>query len=94
MELKLLDLRRYAIDKRVEIKFEDTSSGHQCVINTRGQVKIPGEDKSFRIEDVLEKAEYFEVISRGKTVRLSRQSIAEAVAEAFKKRSLSLKDED
>jgi hypothetical protein len=94
MELKLLDLRRYAIDKRVEIKFEDPSSGHQCVINTRGQVKIPGEDKSFRIEDVLEKAQYFEVISREKTVRLARQSIAEAVAEAFKKRSLSLRDED
>jgi len=89
LELKLIDLRRYAIDNRAEIKFGDTESGHECLINIRGQVKIPAEGRDFRVEDVLEAARSFEVIGQGKTQHLSRNEMASAIGEAFKERGIA-----
>ena len=96
MELKLLELRRYAIDNRVEIRFIDPNTGRQCSINDRGQVKIPGDDREFRIEDVLSSAERFEVVEGGKSLQLNRNEMAEAVAETFKSRGFaaSVKEEE
>ena len=84
MELKLLELKRYAIDRRVEIKFGD--SGHDFVINDRGLLKALSEDKTVRVEGVLSAAETFEISGPGKPQRLSRSEMAQAISEAFKGR--------
>ena len=89
MELKLMDLRRYAIDTRAEIRFGDPESGHECLINIRGQVKIPAEDRDFRVEDVLKAARSFEVIGQGKSQRFARDEMASAIGEAFKERGIA-----
>ena len=51
MELKFNDLRRYAIDNRVEVQMTDRESGRVVVINTRGQAKIPDDARDFRVEE-------------------------------------------
>lgn len=96
MELKLLELRRYAIDNRCEIRFGDSNTGREGSINDRGQLKIPGDDKNFRIEEVLSSAERFEVVVGGKSAHLNRSEMAEAVAETFKSRGFaaSVKEEE
>ncbi len=85
MELKLQDLRRYAIENRVEIKFADSES-RECLISNKGQVKIPGDDKDLRIEEALAAASTFEVIGAGKPQRFSREAMAAAIDAAFKLR--------
>jgi hypothetical protein len=87
MELKLLDLRRYAIDNRLEIKITD--SDHQFLINSKGQIKIEGEDKDVRAEDVFASARRFEVTSNNKSQVVSRQEMAEALSKAFKDRGFA-----
>ena len=67
MELKFNDLRRYAIDNRVEVQMTDSASGRVVVINTRGQAKIPGDDRDFRVDNVISVADNFEV--KGVTVK-------------------------
>lgn len=96
MELKLLELRRYAIDNRVEIRFGYTDTGRECSINDRGQVKIAGDDREFRIEEVLSAAERFEVVEGGRSMHLARSEMAEAVAGTFKSRGFaaSVKEEE
>jgi hypothetical protein len=96
MELNLLELRRYAIDNRVEIRFGDPGSARECSINSRGQIKIPGEDKEFRVEEMLSVAERFEVVEADKSRQLDRGEMAELVAEAFKSRgfAVSVKEEE
>jgi hypothetical protein len=96
MELKLLELRRYAIDNRAEIRFGDPDAGRACSINDRGQLKIPGDDKDFRVEEVLSSAERFEVVEGGKSAHLNRSEMAEAIAETFKSRGFaaSVKEEE
>jgi len=87
MELNLLELRRYAIDNRIELKFSD--SGNEAVINDKGLVKISGDDKTARVEDILTGAQSFDVIRHGKPQRMSREALAEAVSEAFKERGFA-----
>ncbi|HJZ69850.1 MAG TPA: hypothetical protein VKF81_17120 [Blastocatellia bacterium] len=96
MELKLLELRRYAIDNRVEIRFGDPDGERECAINNRGQVKIPNDDREFRIEEVLSTAERFEIVEGGKSRQLNRGEMAEVVAETFKNRGFagSVKEEE
>jgi hypothetical protein len=80
--MHLLDLKKYAIDHRIEIKFGDHQTNHECVINSKGLVKIPGEDKDFRVEDLLEAAEAFELVSNGSAQRYNREAMARIIAEA------------
>ena len=95
MELTLQDLRRYAIERRVEINATDSGSGRAVVINTSGQVRIPGEDKLFRVESVLESADRFEVAGGDRRRQLSRQSLAGELSEYFGKNVMSTHhDED
>jgi hypothetical protein len=63
MELKFNDLRRYAIDNRVEVQMTDRGSGRVVVINTRGQAQIRDDARDFRVEDVIAAADNFEVKS-------------------------------
>jgi hypothetical protein len=82
-----MELRRYAIDNRVEIRFSD--SGNEAVINDKGLVKIEGPDKTARVEEILSGAEAFEVIRQGKPQRMGREALAKTVSEAFKERGFA-----
>jgi hypothetical protein len=80
--MNLLELRKYAIDRRVEIKFGNPDAAQECLINNKGQVKIPGEDKDFRIEEALDAAEEFVIIGNGSAQHLTREAMAGAITEA------------
>jgi hypothetical protein len=82
MTIDLLELKKYAIEHRVEIRFGDHQTNRECVINSKGLVKIPGENKDFRVEDVLEAAEAFEIVSNGSAQRCNREAMTRIIAEA------------
>jgi hypothetical protein len=77
LEMDLQELKRYAIEHRVEIRFGE------LLINSKGLVKIPGENKDFRVEDVLSVAEKFEVIENGNAQQYSRDAMSRIIAEAY-----------
>ncbi len=95
-ELKLLELRRYAIDKRVSIRFRDPGSTRECVINPQGQIKIPTLEKDFRVEEVFAAAQGFEIIGQFGSQQLTRDEMAEELSQAFKQRRIAsaARDED
>jgi len=80
--MNLLELRKYAIDHRVEIRFGHPQVSQECLINHKGQVKIPGEDKRFRVEDVFNAAEKFVIAGNGNAQHLTREAMARTVADA------------
>lgn len=84
--MNLLELRKYAIDRRVEIRFGDASAGRECLINNRGQAQIPGERKDFRIEEAFAAAEKFEVVGVGGARHLTREAMAKEIDEAWEKK--------
>jgi hypothetical protein len=96
MELRLQELRRYAIDRRVEVKCTDTSSGRRIVINLRGQVRIPDEDRDFRVETVVGAADAFEICEEAKPRQLTRDQMVSALADHFQARGFAAaaKDEE
>ncbi len=95
-ELKLLELRRYAIDKRVSIKFRAPGSARECVINPQGQIKIPTPEKDFRVEEVFAAAQGFEITGQFGSQQLTRDEMAEELSQAFKQRGVgsAARDED
>lgn len=92
--IKLQDLRRYAVERRTQITAFDSSSGRGFVINNLGQVRIPDDDKDFRIEPVLEAADKFEIGTSEKTPRLTRETLARELNRHFSKGSASHEDEE
>ena len=89
MELKFNDLRRYAIDNRAEIKMTDRNSGRVVVINTRGQARIPGDEKDFLVDDVIAAADSFEVTGENKPEQFNRERLIAAIGEHFKARGFA-----
>ena len=94
MELKFNDLRRYAIDNRVEVQMTDRGSGRVVVINTRGQAKIPDEAKDFRVDDVIAAADNFvvkgvEVKGANKPELFTREQMVAAVNQHFRSRGFA-----
>jgi hypothetical protein len=79
--MNLLELRKYAICRRVEIRFGNSIS-QECLINNKGQVKILGEDKNFRVEDIFNAAEKFVITGNENARRLTREEMARTIAEA------------
>ena len=89
MSVNLQDLRRYAIENRVEIKFE--AAGYSaCLITVKGQIKIPGDDKDLRIESVIGSADSFEITVDGKPKGYSRDAMAQILKDATKKRGVAV----
>ncbi len=84
--MNLLELRKYAIDRRVEVRFGDASAGRECLINNKGQARIPGERKDFRIEEAFDAAEEFIIIGGGDVRRLSREAMLKEIAESWEKK--------
>jgi len=95
MPLKLQDLRKYAIDNRVEIAIGD-SSGRRCAMNILGQVRILDDDKDLRFDDVFAAADSFETTVAGKSRRFTRDEMAQTIADAFKQRGFAaaVKEDD
>lgn len=89
MELKFNDLRRYAIDTRTEIKMTDSGSARVVVINTRGQARIPGDEKDFRVDDVITAADSFEVTGESKPELFNRERMVAAINGHFKARGFA-----
>ena len=94
MELRSADIRRYAVDNRTEIRIIDSGAGRECVFNTRGQMRIPGEDKEVRLEDLLAAADRFEMMAEGKPRVMTREEFAGVISEAFKKRGFAAAHKD
>ena len=92
--MNLLELKKYAIDHRVQIKFSDPHTFRECVISERGLVKIPGEDKDFRVEDILAQAQKFEVLDQGVARHFTREAIIKAVAQSFERSGHGVADEE
>jgi hypothetical protein len=84
--MNLLELRKYAIDRRVEIRFGDASAGRECLINNKGQAQIPGEMKDFRVEEAFSAAEKFIIISAAGARTLTREAMAKEIDEAWEKK--------
>jgi hypothetical protein len=84
--MNLLELRKFAIDRRVEIRFGDASAGRECLINNKGQAQIPGEKKDIRIEEAFDAAEVFVVVSAGGERNLTREAMAKEIDEAWEKK--------
>lgn len=96
MELNLMNLKRYAIDNRIEIKFDGAEPDQHCLINASGVAGIPGENKEGRIEDWLAAAQSFEIMRQGKPSRLTREEMTKALSDALGGRApvASSHDED
>ena len=96
MNLTFMDLRRYAIDNRIEIKLSEQSSDRAVFINIRGQARIPGDDKDFDVDEVVGAADVFELAGEKKPRRLSREEMATVVSTHFKARGFAgaARDED
>jgi hypothetical protein len=90
----LLDLKKYAIEHRVEIKFGDPRTAHECLIDSRGLVKIPGDDKDLRVEEVLAVAEAFEVVINGSAQRYDREAMTRMIADASAGKTSGAHDEE
>ncbi|HMG35764.1 MAG TPA: hypothetical protein VKM94_17655 [Blastocatellia bacterium] len=82
MELKLAELRAYAINNRVTINFSDGDPVHLCAVNDRGQLKIVGEDKNFDVEQVFSAAQSFEIVEATTSRVLTREAMSEATSKS------------
>ena len=83
--MNLLELRKYAIDHRIEIRFGSPQTSEECLINNKGQVRIPGENKDFRIEEALLAAEKFVIVGNGNPQHFTREAMAKAIAASIGK---------
>jgi hypothetical protein len=89
MAIKLLDLKKFAIEKMVDVAFRDKNSGELCVVNKHGITKIP-EKNSFKepfqidIDEALKTTDEF-IIEDGKGKQVIREEKMSAmIAEALK----------
>jgi hypothetical protein len=87
--IKLLDLKKFAIEKRVDVGFKDKNSGELCVVNKQGIAKIPGKNTfkepfQINIDEALRIATEF-IIDDGKGKQVvAGEKMSEMVAEALK----------
>jgi len=84
--MNLLELRKYAIDRRVEIRFGDASAERECLIDNKGQARIPGDMKDFRVEEAFDAADKFVIISAEGARHLTREAMVKAIDEAWEKK--------
>ena len=84
--MTILELRKYAIDRRVEIRFGDASAGWECLIDNKGQARIPGERKDFRVEEAFDAAEVFVIVGDGEARQLTREAMAKEIDKAWEKK--------
>jgi hypothetical protein len=89
MAIKLLELRKFTIEKGVDVGFKDRNSGELCVVNKHGIAKIPGKNTfkepfQINIDEALKTATEF-IIEDGKGKQVvTGEKMAEIIAEALK----------
>lgn len=92
MPIKLLDLKKFAIERMVDVGFRDKNSGELCVVNKHGIAKIakiPGKSSfkepfQINIDEALNMATEFTIEdSKGKQV-IKEEKMSEMIAEALK----------
>ena len=79
VEIKLNELRRYAIVNRARITYR-TRDGRVSVVDVKGIVEIPGVSgpPPYSVEDVLREADEFVCETQdGKSATLGREALAE-----------------
>lgn len=103
MQIRLLDLRKLAIDRRAEITFKDSQTGRTCKVITNGQIRIPHEGGPipFTVEEVIEAADQFILEEgKGRTPQvLTREQMAQLLDATYAKpagagKSKGLEDEE
>src|SRR5919108_4539477 len=89
MAIRLLDLKKFAIEKMVDVGFRDKNSGEFCLVNKHGIAKIPGKN-SFKepfqidIDEALKTATEF-IIEDGKGKQvIKEEKMSEMITEALK----------
>lgn len=82
-DLKLNDLRRYAVLNGTTITFRD-GAGREARIASSGVAEIPGINgqPAFGVSELLAAAEQFELSGKGAARRLSRAAMLELVVKA------------
>lgn len=96
MEIKLNDLRRYAIVNSTRITSHSRRDGRVCVVNIKGIVEIPGiaGPPPYNIEDVLKDADEFVCEPReGKPLTHSREAMAELLKKVAPAAAAASKEE-
>ncbi|HEY7535517.1 MAG TPA: hypothetical protein VH878_06185 [Thermodesulfobacteriota bacterium] len=94
MAIKLLELRKFAIEKRVDVGFMDKGSGELYVVDKHGIAKIPEKNtfkEPFRlnIDEALKGVTEF-VIEDGKGRQIvTVEKISEMIVEALKPKTSS-----
>ncbi len=89
MPIKLVDLKKFAIEKMVDVGFRDKNSGELCVVNKHGIAKIPGKNSfkepfQINIDVALGTATEF-IIEDGKGKHvIKEEKMAEVIAEVLK----------
>jgi hypothetical protein len=84
MELTLMELRRYAIENRLTIRFGEGSQ--ICIMNEKGHLRLEDVNQDIRGEQVLESAERFEIVRGEQSEPLSREALARRIEDMLKAR--------
>ncbi|MCI0454937.1 MAG: hypothetical protein L0Y68_08095 [Candidatus Dadabacteria bacterium] len=89
MAIKLLELRKFAIEKGADVSFKDNSSGELCMVDKHGIARIPGKNTfkepfKINIDEAVKTATEF-IIEDGKGRQVvTAAKIGEIIAEALK----------
>jgi len=92
MSIKLLELRKFTIEKRVDVCFKDKNSNELCVVDKHGIAKIPGKNTfkepfHINVEEALKAATEF-IIEDGKGRQIiAVEKMAEMIADVLKPRT-------
>jgi len=89
MTIKLLDLRKFAIEKRVDVGFKDKNSSELCVVDKHGIAKVPGENTfkepfHINIEEALKTATEFIIEDARGRQTVTVEKMAEMIADVLK----------
>ena len=100
MSLQLINLRKIAIQKEIEITFKEKSSGRSWKIARDGVIKFAfpkpwGDPLEYSPEQVLDTADEFNIVIQGRQQILGRKEMEDFVADALKSpQSAKTSDED
>ena|ERR1700758_236826 len=94
MAIKLLELKKFAIEKRVDVGFKDKDSDELCVVNKQGIAKIPGKNTfkepfQINIDEALRTATEFIIEDDKGKQEVAGEKLPEMITEALKPKTQS-----
>ena len=84
IQLTLMELRRYAIENRLTIRFGE--AGQICIMNEKGHVRLEDVNQDINAETVLDSTARFELVRGEQSEGLSREELAGRIEEMLKAR--------